>query len=49
MPGLNMSVPVSPVMVITNCMVPPISMAAFPAMETLQPERVTEQPDIAGY
>jgi len=48
MPGLNMSVPVSPVMVIASCVVPPIFMATFPAMESLQPERVAEKPDIAG-
>ena len=46
-PWLNMAVPVSPMTVIANGVVPPIRMASFPAMETLQPERFTEQPDIA--
>ena len=45
---LNMSAPISAVTVISNGMVPPIRMASFPSMETLQPEWVTEQPDIAG-
>ncbi len=47
MPWLNMAVPISPVTVIASGVVPPILMAAFPAMKTLQPDGVTEQPDIA--
>ena len=48
MPWLNMAVPVSPVTVIASGMIPPIRMAAFPAMKALQPDGVAEQPDIAG-
>jgi hypothetical protein len=47
MPWLNMAVPVSPVTVIASGVVPPIRMAAFPVMKTLQSEGVAEQPEIA--
>jgi hypothetical protein len=48
MPGLDMAVPVGPVMVVADGVVPPVRMAAFPAMKTLQPEGVAEEPEIAG-
>jgi hypothetical protein len=48
MPWLDVSIAIRPVTVIANGMVPPVSMASFPSMETIQPERFTEQPDIAG-
>jgi len=40
--GLKMAVPVIAVTVIANGVVPPVSMAAFPAMKTPQPKRVAE-------
>ena len=45
---LNMSVGVFPETIIANSVVSPIRMVPFPSMETLQPDRVTGQPDIAG-
>ena len=47
-PWLDMSIAIRPVTVIANGMDPPIRMASFPSMETVQPEGFTEQPDIAG-
>jgi len=47
-PWLNMPIVIRSVMVIANGVIPPISMASFPSMETIQPERFTKQPDIAG-
>jgi hypothetical protein len=47
-PWLDMAIAIFPVIVIANGVVPPIGMASFPSMETIQPEGFTEQPDIAG-
>jgi len=47
MPWLDMSIPVGSIMVVANGVVPPISMASFPSVKTLQPEWFTEHPDIA--
>ena len=43
-PWLNMSVAIRPVMVIANGVDAPIGMASFPAMETIQAERIADQP-----
>jgi hypothetical protein len=42
MSWLDMSVAIRPVTVIANGVVPPVSMASFPSMETIQPERLAE-------
>ena len=45
---LNMSVGILSETIIANGVVSPISMVSFPSMETLQPDGITGQPDIAG-
>jgi len=42
-----MSIAIGPKTIIANGVVSPIRMATFPTMETIQPERVTDQPEIA--
>lgn len=48
LPWLNMAIAIRPVTVIADGMDPPIDVASFPSMETIQPEGFAEQPDIAG-
>jgi len=43
-----MAIAIRPVTVIADGMDPPIDVASFPSMETIQPEGFAEQPDIAG-
>ena len=45
---LDMSTGIFSETIIANGVPPPISMASFPSMETLQPEWFTDQPDITG-
>jgi len=47
-PWLDMAIAIRPVTVIADGVCPPIGMASFPSMETIQPEGIAEQPDIAG-
>ena len=44
---LDMSTGIFSETIIANGVLPPISMAPFPSMETLQPEWFSDQPDIA--
>ena len=44
----NMSVGIVSETIIANGVVSPIRMVSFPSMETLQPDWITGQPDIAG-
>ena len=48
MPGLIVSVAVVSETIIADGVVSPIRMASFPSVETLQPEWIGDQPDIAG-
>ena len=43
-----MSMVVVSITIIANGVGSPVTMVSFPSMETLQPERFTDQPDIAG-
>ena len=45
---VNLSTAICSKTFIAHGMGPPISMAAFPAVETLQPEGFTRQPKVAG-
>ena len=48
MPWVKMSMAIVSVMFIANGVVAPIRMTSFPSMETIEPEWVTDQPDIAN-
>src|ERR1035441_5870218 len=48
MPWLDVAIAVRPVTVVADGVVQPIGMAPFPSMEAVQPERFTEEPDVAG-
>lgn len=43
-----MAMAVSAEMIIPSGVVPPIAMAIFPAMETIQTVRIGDDPDVAG-
>jgi len=47
-PWLDMSIAIRSVIVIANGMRLPIRMASFPSVETIQPEWVGDEPDIAN-
>jgi hypothetical protein len=47
-PGLLVSVGVATETIVADGVDAPIRMTAFPAMETIQPVRITDEPDIAG-
>lgn len=46
-PGLNMAIAVGSVTVVAHGVRPPVSMSAFPAMESVQPEWFRHQPEVA--
>jgi hypothetical protein len=45
-PWVKMSMAIVSVMIIANGVVSPIRMTSFPSMETIEPEWVTDQPDV---
>ncbi len=47
-PWLHMPVSISSVTIIVDSMGSPVRVAAFPSMKTIQPEWITDQPDITG-
>ena len=48
MPRLEMPIAIVPETIVADGVPAPIRMASFPSMETLQPVRFSDHPDIAG-
>jgi len=47
MPWLHMPMFISSETIIADCMVSPITVAAFPSMKAVQPEWIADQPNVA--